>query len=69
MIDLHYNHSAPILLQVHDELVLEVDGNVAESYAQWLREYLPTLTEINGIRFPVAVGIGDNWREAKESAK
>ena len=66
MIDLHYKHSAPLLLQVHDELILEVDDKDAQEYAHWLEEYLPTLIEINGVRFPVEVGVGKNWKEASE---
>lgn len=63
MIDLHYKHSAPLLLQVHDELIFEVDDRDAKEYAHWLKEYLPTLNDINGIQFPVSVGIGRNWWE------
>lgn len=69
MIDLHFSYDAPLLLQVHDELILELDEKVAEEYAQWLREYLPTLIEINGLTFPVDVGVGNNWKESKENAK
>ena len=64
MIDLHYSHAAPIILQVHDELIFEVPKKEAKDYAQWLKEYLPTLTIINGVRFPVSVSIGKNWMEA-----
>lgn len=63
MIDLHYKHHAPMTLQVHDELLFEIDTKDAEDYAQWLREYVPTITEIDGIQFPVDVSIGDNWWE------
>jgi len=64
MVDLHYKHSAPMLLQVHDELVFEVDEDKARDYAVWLNEYLPKLTTINGVEFPVEVGIGRTWLEA-----
>uniref|UniRef100_A0A6M3J4B6 Putative DNA polymerase n=1 Tax=viral metagenome TaxID=1070528 RepID=A0A6M3J4B6_9ZZZZ len=69
MIDLHYKHQAKLLLQVHDELVLEVPTKEANSYAEWLFEYLPSLIEINGMRFPVEVGVGDSWAGAKEDTK
>ena len=69
MIDLHYKHKAQMLLQVHDELLLEVDAEEADEYAQWLGDYLPTLTEINNVRFPVGIGVGQNWKEAKEKEK
>ena len=55
-----------MVLTVHDELVFEVDAKVAVEYGHWLKEYLPTLTEVHGMRFPVEVGIGDNWLEAME---
>ena len=64
MNELHHKHQAPMLLQVHDELLFEVDEKDAKEYANWLKEYIPTITTINGMAFPVAVGIGRNWLEA-----
>lgn len=64
MIDLFYNHSAPVILQVHDELIFEIEDKDTVEYAHWLKDYLPTLTEINGVRFSVDVGIGKNWAAA-----
>lgn len=69
MIDLHEKHSAPLLLQVHDELIFEVDTRKAKAYAAWLKEYVPTITIINGVTFPVSVGIGSTWAEAKKEEK
>lgn len=63
MNDLHYRHHAPMTLQVHDELLFEVPENEAKDYAQWLRAYVPTIVEINGVKFPVQVSVGDNWWE------
>uniref|UniRef100_A0A6M3K0T2 Putative DNA polymerase n=1 Tax=viral metagenome TaxID=1070528 RepID=A0A6M3K0T2_9ZZZZ len=65
MIDLHYKHHAPMVSQVHDEILFEVPEKEAKEYAKWLEEYVPKLTEINGIYFPVSVGVGKNWAEAK----
>ena len=67
MIDLHYRHHAPMLIQVHDELVFEVDERDARDYALWLKEYLPTIVELNGVRFPWSVGYGPNWLIAKKN--
>ena len=64
MIDLHYKHSAPMILQVHDELLFEVDDKDAIDYAHWLKDYIPSIVEFGGMRFPVEVGIGQNWYEA-----
>lgn len=64
MIDLHYNYKAPMLIMVHDELLFEVDAKDALEYAHWLKSYVPTITPVKGIEFPVTVGIGQNWLEA-----
>ena len=66
MIDLHYKHSAPMLLQVHDELLFEVPEQDALEYGHWLKEYVPTITRVKGVEFLVDVGIGKNWKEASE---
>jgi len=66
MIDLHYKHAAPMLLQEHDALMFEVDEKDALEYAHWLKDYLPTITEIDGIHFPYDVGMGDSWWECKQ---
>jgi len=67
MLDLHYKHSAPMILQIHDELLLEVDDKEAFEYAHWLKDYIPTIVEFGGMKFPVEVGIGQNWYEAMEN--
>ena len=64
MIDLHYQHDAPMILQVHDELLFEVDEKEAVDYAHWLQEYMPTIAEFGGMKFPVEVGVGQSWYEA-----
>lgn len=66
MIDLHYKHSAPMICQVHDEIIFEVPDNEAMEYARWLKEYIPQITTLNGVQFPVSVGVGKNWKEASE---
>jgi uracil-DNA glycosylase family 4 len=63
MIDLHYNHNAPMIVQVHDELLFEVPAQDAQEYARWLEGHIPTLVEINGVKFPVSATVGDNWKE------
>ena len=64
MIDLHVKHHAPMILQVHDELLFEVPAKDALDYAHWLRDYIPTIVEFGGMKFPVEVGVGRNWYEA-----
>lgn len=65
MIALH-EKNAPQILQVHDELLFEIPEKEAEEYGQWLKEYIPTLVEINGVKFPVDITIGDNWKECSK---
>jgi DNA polymerase-1 len=69
MNDLHYKHHAPMLLQVHDELIFEIPKEDALEYGHWLLKYVPTITTVNGVVFPVEVGIGDNWHEAMSKEK
>uniref|UniRef100_A0A6M3K6S2 Putative DNA polymerase n=1 Tax=viral metagenome TaxID=1070528 RepID=A0A6M3K6S2_9ZZZZ len=63
MIDLHYHHSAPMLIHVHDELLFEIPDEMAQEYAVWLNEYVPKITPIDGVEFPVEVSVGNNWYE------
>ena len=65
MIDLD-KHDAPMLLQVHDELLFEVDAKDAFDYAEWLKVHVPAITEVNGIQFPIEVSVADNWLEASK---
>lgn len=69
MCDLHYKHHLPMVLQVHDEIIAEVPTRDAEECAHWLYDYLPNLTILGGLNFPVDVGIGDNWYDAKDDAE
>ncbi len=65
MIDLH-KHGAPIILQVHDELLFEVDNKDALEFAHWIRDYVPKIVTFSGVKFPVEVGIGQNWYESMQ---
>lgn len=64
MIDLFYKHSICPVLQVHDELLFEIDDLEVDAFAHWLRDYIPTIVEFGDMKFPVSVGIGQNWYEA-----
>jgi DNA polymerase-1 len=63
---LHYKHAAPMILQVHDELIFEIPTQDANEYAHWLKDYVPSIVELEGVRFPVSVGVGQNWFEASK---
>jgi DNA polymerase-1 len=54
---------ASMLLQVHDELVFEVDKTVAQSFALKIKDLMEHAAEL---RVPLVVdwGLGNNWLEA-----
>ena len=54
---------AKILLQVHDELVLEVAENEAEEVGRLLKQTMENAVDYD-VKFEAEVGIGDNWAEA-----
>ena len=54
---------AKMLLQVHDELVFEVDENIADELAPKLAEVMQSVLEIS-VPLIVEVGRGKNWDEA-----
>jgi DNA polymerase-1 len=65
MLDLYYKHNLTPILQIHDELLFEVEEEKALEFACWLKEYIPTIVgELGGVSFAVEVGIGNNWYEA-----
>ena len=54
---------AKMLLQVHDELVFEVDRDAADELAPKLAEVMQSVVEIS-VPLVVEVGKGNNWDEA-----
>ncbi|HMK87175.1 MAG TPA: DNA polymerase I [Steroidobacteraceae bacterium] len=54
---------ARLIMQVHDELVLEVAQEAIESTARQLREHMAQAAELS-VPLRVDVGIGRNWDEA-----
>lgn len=55
--------SSRVLLQVHDELVLEVAASEAEQVEAIVREQMGNAWELS-VPLSVGVGIGRNWRDA-----
>ena len=53
---------ADLLLQIHDELIVEADDSQAEAVAQLMQQ---TMEEVYDLGVPLAVdtSIGDNWGE------
>ena len=54
---------AKMLLQVHDELVFEVDENIADELAPQLAEVMQSVLQLS-VPLIVEVGKGKNWDEA-----
>jgi DNA polymerase-1 len=54
---------ARLIMQVHDELVLEVADDAVEALVQQLRQHMGHAAELN-VPLKVDVGIGRNWDEA-----
>ena len=55
---------ARLLLQVHDELVVEAPAEEAEQAAALVREHMEGAAELS-VPLVVEVGIGPNWVDAK----
>ena len=54
---------ATLLLQVHDELVLEVKEELAEKVAQIIKETMEKTVQLS-VPLIVETGIADNWKDA-----
>ncbi len=52
-----------MIMQVHDELVFEVRGDVVESASQQIRDLMEGSMKLD-VPLQVEVGIGDNWDQA-----
>ncbi|MBN2816412.1 MAG: DNA polymerase I [Campylobacterales bacterium] len=55
---------AKMLLQIHDELIFEVDAKDAEKLADKFRDIMESIMELN-IPLKASLNIGDNWGELK----
>ncbi|MBU2039965.1 MAG: DNA polymerase I, partial [Gammaproteobacteria bacterium] len=54
---------ARMLMQVHDELILEVKEDQAEAFAAELKQQMEQAAELK-VPLVVEAGIGDNWEQA-----
>jgi DNA polymerase I len=54
-----------MILTVHDELLFEVPKARAEEVAAVVREQMESAAEL-AVPLTVDVGIGDNWKDAKQ---
>jgi DNA polymerase-1 len=68
MIDVHEwieNHRAPVrmIMQVHDELVFEVEEHFLSTAKDAIAEQMTQVSELS-VPLIVGIGIGNNWDEA-----
>jgi DNA polymerase-1 len=62
MVRLHTKYNAPIVLQMHDELILEVPNDEIQLWDDRLRtEMEAPVAELGGVVFPTAAGQGATW--------
>jgi len=55
---------ARMLLQVHDELLLEVPQEETEAVSRWVKEVMESACELQ-VPLAVDVSVGENWRDLK----
>jgi DNA polymerase-1 len=54
---------AKLIMQVHDELVLEVRNDSVEEVTAQIRDHMSRAAELK-VPLKVDIGVGDNWDEA-----
>jgi DNA polymerase-1 len=58
------NLNAVMLLQIHDELIFEVDANEAQMLGEKFQNIMESVMELN-IPLKASLNIGNNWSELK----
>ena len=67
-----WRQKARLLMQVHDELVYEVDEKESETIARTLRDIMEGVVDIkrlSGVPIVAEIAIGENWGETKRIAR
>ena len=54
-----------LLLQVHDELIFEVEENSIEKYSKILADIMKKTVKLEDVNLNINISIGKNWAEAK----
>ena len=54
-----------LLLQVHDELIFEVEKNSVEKYSGILADIMKNTVQLEDVKLNININIGKNWAEAK----
>ncbi|RWS46599.1 DNA polymerase I, partial [Arcobacter venerupis] len=58
------NDSMRLLLQIHDELILEIKDEFVEEYTRDIKEIMENIYTLN-VPLKVSVAIGNSWQELK----
>ena len=56
-------HEIKMFMQVHDELVFELEARMADEYGKNLKDLMSNALKLS-IPLEVDIGIGSNWQEA-----
>ena len=54
-----------LLLQVHDELIFEVEESSVEKYSEVLADIMKNTVKLEDVNLNININIGKNWAEAK----
>ena len=54
-----------LLLQVHDELIFEVEESSVEKYSKILADIMKNTVQLEDVKLNININIGKNWAEAK----
>ena len=54
-----------LLLQVHDELIFEVEESSVEKYSGILADIMKNTVQLDDVKLNININIGKNWAEAK----
>ena len=54
-----------LLLQVHDELIFEVEESSVEKYSEILVDIMKNTVQLEDVKLNININVGKNWAEAK----
>ena len=54
-----------LLLQVHDELIFEVEKSSVEKYSEILADIMKNTVQLEDVKLNININVGKNWAEAK----
>ena len=54
-----------LLLQVHDELIFELDKDTVEKYEKDLSKIMTDTVQLDDVKLAININVGENWAKAK----